>query len=72
MTNAVTDRVIGRVRTGLVKKWSERYTDTEVTETFDNVLAHHRAAATIPDFIPVLAEAETNELLAAKMREEDN
>ncbi|MDY5785639.1 MULTISPECIES: three-helix bundle dimerization domain-containing protein [unclassified Corynebacterium] len=66
MTNAITDRVIKRVRRGLVKKWSGRYSDAEVKETFDNVLAHHQAEATITDFIPVLAEAETNELLAHK------
>ncbi|WP_115685738.1 three-helix bundle dimerization domain-containing protein [Corynebacterium senegalense] len=71
MTNAMNDRVIGRVRQDLVEKWNGEFSDAEVTETFDNVLAHHEAEATITDFIPVLAEAETNEVLAHKIHEGD-
>lgn len=71
MTNAMTNRVIGRVRKDLTKKWSGEFSDVEVNETFDNVLAHHEAEATITDFIPVLAEAETNEVLAHKLHEGD-
>ncbi|WP_342318558.1 three-helix bundle dimerization domain-containing protein [Corynebacterium mayonis] len=71
MTNALTERVIRRVRRGLVKKWSGHYSDAEVVNTFDNVLAHHQAEATITDFIPVLAEAETNDLLDHNLKKKE-
>ncbi|WKD58266.1 hypothetical protein CAPI_08700 [Corynebacterium capitovis DSM 44611] len=64
MTHAITDHALDNVRRDLVSKWRGTYPADEVETIFNEVVARHVKAATVTDFIPVLAEAETNERLA--------
>ena len=60
MTNALTNKVISRVREDLAATYGAAFSD----DAFASLLKQHLAEATITDFVPVLVEAEYNNLMS--------
>ncbi|GAB3086773.1 three-helix bundle dimerization domain-containing protein [Corynebacterium aquatimens] len=69
MTNfartALMTNVYGRIQEDLVAEFGGAFAAADIEATFKAVVARHEAGAVIPTFIPVLANREARELLAA-------
>ena len=69
--NTIQKRVLRNIRHDLIEAWTPQFSEAEINNAFDTVLAEHCSTATVEDFIPVLVEAEmlnrlrTDSLLAA-------
>ncbi|WP_421628698.1 three-helix bundle dimerization domain-containing protein [Corynebacterium pseudogenitalium] len=69
--NTIQKRVLRNIRHDLLEAWTPQFSEAEINNTFDTVLAEHCSTATVEDFIPVLVEAEmlnrlrTDSLLAS-------
>ncbi len=61
--NTIQKRVLRNIRHDLLEAWTPQFSEAEINNTFDTVLAEHCSTATVEDFIPVLVEAEMRDRL---------
>ncbi|WNI13101.1 hypothetical protein RIU96_01190 [Corynebacterium sp. Z-1] len=65
-------RALENIRHDLMVAWSGTYPAAQVSTTFEAVLRLHNARATVPDFIPILVEAEMLHLLRSDQLLDDS